>query len=118
VAVGKPILFEATIFKVLAEEGRWDEQPILEAINARYFTLVVLTHPLDKPSKVTRLTTAVRDALAAAYAPAGENDGYWLYRPLAATKPPSEVPPSAAPNLYPEPRGESRTPTMSEWHCC
>jgi hypothetical protein len=92
VAVGKPILFEATIFKVLAEQGHWDERPILEAIAARHFTLVVLTDSLDRPSKVTRLTSAVRDALAAAYAPAGESDGYWLYRPLSAAGPPRAHP--------------------------
>jgi hypothetical protein len=90
VAAGKPLLFEATIFKILAEQGYWDERPILKAVNARQFTLVVLTHPLDKPSKETRLTTTVRDALAASYAPTGESDGFWLYRPLAAAGPPSE----------------------------
>ena len=81
VAAGKPILFEAWIFKLLAEQGLWDERPILEAIAARRFSLVVLRRPLDAPVEEALRTAAVRDALKAAYAPAGQRAGHWLYRP-------------------------------------
>jgi hypothetical protein len=81
VAAGKRIAFEFQIFQLLHAEGRWSEQPILEAIAARRFALVALMHPLDGPLDGTRLTPAERDALLAAYAPAGAEAGFWLYRP-------------------------------------
>jgi hypothetical protein len=81
VAAGKRIAFEFQIFQLLHVEGRWSEQPILEAIAARRFALVALMHPLDGPIEGTRISPAVRDALLAAYAPAGSEAGFWLYRP-------------------------------------
>jgi hypothetical protein len=81
VAAGKPIEFEFQIFQLLAVEGHWSQQPILDAIGAREFALVALMHPLDGPTEGTRLTPAVRRALLDAYAPAGSEAGFWLYRP-------------------------------------
>jgi hypothetical protein len=81
VAAGKRIAFEFQIFQLLHVEGRWSEQPILEAIAARRFALVALMHPLDGSIEGTRITPAVRDALLAAYAPTGSQAGFWLYRP-------------------------------------
>ncbi|MBV9547630.1 MAG: hypothetical protein JOY61_24925, partial [Chloroflexi bacterium] len=81
VAAGKRIAFEFQIFQLLHVEGRWSERPILDAIAARRFALVVLMHPLDGPLNGTRLTPAVRDALAEAYVPVEPQAGFWLYRP-------------------------------------
>jgi hypothetical protein len=80
-AAGKPILFEFQIFQLLRAEGRWSDEPIVAAVEARRFSLVALMHPLDAPIGATRWTPAVRAALQAAYAPAGRESEFWLYRP-------------------------------------
>lgn len=81
VAAGKRIEFEFQIFQLLDAEHVWSERPILEAIAARRFALVALMHSLDGPVDGTRWTPALRDALRTAYVPAGEQAGFWLYRP-------------------------------------
>jgi hypothetical protein len=62
----------------------WSEEPIVEAIEARKFDLVVLMHPIDGPVSGTRWTPAIRDALRAAYVPESRQDGFWVYRPASA----------------------------------
>lgn len=84
IAAGRPVSFEFRIFQLLAEVGLWDERPILEAIEARRFSLVVVTRPFDAPLDEARWTPRVRDALRQFYAPAGQQSGYWLYRPIRA----------------------------------
>jgi hypothetical protein len=84
VAAGKPILLEFVIFKMLTEQGLWDERPILDAIAAQRFDLVALGSPWDAPLERTNLTAAVREALQASYEPAGHLADHWLYRPLRA----------------------------------
>ncbi len=81
VAAGKPIVYEFQIFQLLHVEGRWSQAPILEAIAAKRFGLVALMHPLDGPAEGTRWTGAIRDALLKTYVPAGQQSGFWLYRP-------------------------------------
>jgi hypothetical protein len=81
VAAGKPIVYEFQIFQLLHVEGRWAQEPILDAIAARRFSLVALMHPLDGATHGTRWTATIRDALLAAYGPAGQQAGFWLYRP-------------------------------------
>jgi hypothetical protein len=81
VAAGKRIVFEFQIFQLLEAEGRWQEQPILDAVASRRFSLVALMHPLDGPAAGTRWTPTLQAAIAAAYAPAGSQAGFWLYRP-------------------------------------
>jgi hypothetical protein len=83
VLAGKRVEFEL-IFTLLAIEGVWDDAPILNVIRTRYFGLVALQEPLDAPPRPlmsARLTENVRTALREAYAPAGQINGYWLYRP-------------------------------------
>jgi hypothetical protein len=83
---GKPIEIEFIIFTLLAAQHVWDEQPILDAIRDHRFALVVLTQPLEGPPKrlfEARWTPAVDEALRAAYQPAGEQGGYFFYRPAA-----------------------------------
>jgi len=84
VAAGKRIEFEFQIFQLLQAEGHWSEQPILDAVAARRFSLVALMHPLDGPVDSPRWTPAMRAALQTAYVPAGEMSGFWLYRPRPA----------------------------------
>jgi hypothetical protein len=81
VAAGKRITYEFQIFQLLHVEGRWSQTPILHAIRERRFSLVALMHPLDGPTEVTRWTPSIRDALQAAYVPAGQQSDFWLYRP-------------------------------------
>jgi hypothetical protein len=81
VAAGKRIEFEFQIFQLLNAEGYWSEQPILDAVATRRFSLVALMHPLDGPVDGPRWTPALRQALQRAYVPAGEMGGFWLYRP-------------------------------------
>jgi hypothetical protein len=81
---GKRVEFEFIIFTILATQGVWDEGPILDAIDARQFGLVVLVESLDEPLRPlisARYTARVRAALLAAYTPAGQQSGYWFYRP-------------------------------------
>ncbi|MDQ6675601.1 MAG: hypothetical protein M3069_33535 [Chloroflexota bacterium] len=81
VAAGKPIEFEFQIFQLLNAERQWSEQPILDAVAQRRFSLVALMHPLEGPVEGTRWTPALQTALRAVYAPAGQRSGFWLYRP-------------------------------------
>ena len=84
VLAGKRVEFEFVIFTILASQGVWDETPILNAIGSRQFGLVVLEESLDEPPRPlisARLTARVRAALQSAYAPAGQQAGYWFYRP-------------------------------------
>ncbi len=81
VAAGKPIIYEFQIFQLLHVEGHWSQTPILDAIHNRRFSLVALMHPLVGPTQGTRWTPSIRDALLATYVPAGQQSGFWLYRP-------------------------------------
>jgi hypothetical protein len=84
VEASKRVEFEFVVFTILAMQGVWNEQPILDAITARQFSLVVLLESLDEPVRppiAARYSEHVRAALRAAYAPAGQQSGYWLYRP-------------------------------------
>ena len=81
VAAGKRIAYEFQIFQLLNVEGYWSDRPILDAVAARRFSLVAVMHPLEGPAQGTRWTATLRDALTAAYEPAGTRAGFWLYRP-------------------------------------
>jgi hypothetical protein len=84
ILAGKPVEFESIVFTILAVQGVWDETPILDAIRARRFGLVALTESLDDPPRpliAARLTETVRAALRSTYAAAGQQAGYWFYRP-------------------------------------
>ena len=106
VAAGKPILFEFVIFRLLAEDGLWDERPILEAIAERRFGLVALRAPLDAPLLETEFTAGVRDALRASYVPDGQVADHWLYRPVSSW---GDGPtPDASPAADGDPRVASR----------
>jgi len=84
VLAGKPVEFEFIIFTILSAQHVWDEQPILGAISAHRFSLVLLTQPLETPEPkliAARWSAAVRDALQMNYVPDGQAGAYWVYRP-------------------------------------
>ena len=80
-AAGKRIEFEFQIFQLLRADDHWSQQPILDAIAARRFSLVALMHPLDGSIDNTRWSPELQAALLEAYVPAGAQSGFWLYRP-------------------------------------
>ena len=80
-AAGKRIEYEFQIFQLLRVEGIWSEQPILDAVAGRRFSLVALMHPLDGSAEGTRWSPVMQSALQANYEPAGVEYGFWLYRP-------------------------------------
>jgi hypothetical protein len=85
IAAGKPIEFEP-IFTLLAEEGIWDQTPILTAIHEQRFDLIVLTESLTAPHppfENERITLAVRNAIAADYDEIGQANDHHFYRPKA-----------------------------------
>ncbi len=85
IAAGKPIEFEP-IFTLLAEEGIWDQTPILTAIHEQRFDLIVLTESLTAPHppfESERITLAVRNAIAADYDEIGQANDHYFYRPKA-----------------------------------
>src|SRR5262249_4969102 len=49
VAAGQPVAYEFVIFHYLTQQGHWDERPIIEAIEGRRFSLVILSIPLEAP---------------------------------------------------------------------
>jgi hypothetical protein len=84
VAAGQPVAYEFVIFHLLASQGYWDERPILDAIEARRFTLVILSIPLEAPPEQARWSPTLIAALTSSYAPVGYLGDYWLYRPTSA----------------------------------
>ena len=83
VGAGQRVEYEFVIFDLLAGQGLWDERPILEAVAARRFGLVILTIPLEAQPDQARWSPALTAALKASYVPAGYQDSYWLYRPAS-----------------------------------
>jgi hypothetical protein len=88
VEAGQPVEFEFIIFTILAAQHVWNEQPILDAIAAQRFSLVMLTEPVETPQPeliAARWSPAVQDAIEANYAADGQEGAYWVYRPRART---------------------------------
>jgi hypothetical protein len=84
VEAGKPVEFEFIIFTILAAQHVWNEQPILDAITARHFSLIMLTEPVEtaQPDLIAaRWSPAVQDAIEANYALDGQQGAFWVYRP-------------------------------------
>jgi hypothetical protein len=87
VAVGKPVTYEFVIFDLLVTQGRWNERPILDAVEAQRFGLVILSTPLETPPDQARWSPALVAALRSSYASAGQAGNYWLYRPAPGARP-------------------------------
>jgi hypothetical protein len=86
VAAGRPVAYEFVIFDLLVGQGRWNERPIVEAIEARRFTLVVQTIPLEVPNEQARWSPALMAALKSSYTPVAHLEGFWLYRPTTVAE--------------------------------
>jgi hypothetical protein len=82
VAAGKPVAYEFVIFDLLVGQGLWDDRPILDAVEARRFGLVILSTPLEAPPEQARWSPALVAALRASYTLVGPEGNYWLYRPV------------------------------------
>ena len=82
VAAGKPVDYEFVIFELLVRQGLWDERPILDAIEAQRFGLVILSTPLEAPPDQARWAPTLVAALKMSYTTAGYVGDYWLYRPV------------------------------------
>jgi hypothetical protein len=83
VGAGRPIAYEFVIFDLLVGQGRWDERPILEAVEAQRFSLVMLKIPIEASSEQAHWSPGLVSALTAAYSLVGHADGFWLYRPVS-----------------------------------
>jgi hypothetical protein len=86
VGAGKPVTYEFVIFDLLVGQGQWDERPILEAVRAQRFGLVMLSTPLEAPPEQRRWSLALVEALRSSYTSAGTEGNYWLYRPVEQAK--------------------------------
>jgi hypothetical protein len=82
VAAGYPVAYEFVIFNLLVGQGQWNDQPILDAIQAQRFSLVILTIPFDTPVAQARWSPSLIAALRESYMAVGSLEGYSLYRPL------------------------------------
>ena len=77
---GKPVIFEPAIVTELAKVGRWDEQPLVDMIQAGGFAFMIITD--DVPGDSALRTRAVDAAMRANY-PRVEQLGpsLWLRQP-------------------------------------
>ena len=94
VTTGKRIYLQPFEFTQLAEQGEWDQRPLLDDIRRGSFTAVVLRFRLgDDPGwRRQRIGQPMIDALAGAYELAAVYGDYFIYRPKAA--PSAGSPPS------------------------
>ncbi len=72
IAAGRPVYFEPFIMSQLNREGRWDDRPMVEMLEGRYFDLVISVDKLDPDGRTPGWTDALKDATRANYSLAGE----------------------------------------------
>lgn len=82
-ASGRRAYLQPFEFTQLAEQGDWDQGPLLEDIRNQRFGIVVLRFPLDgDPSwHAQRINQPMRDAIAQVYRLAATHGDYFLYLP-------------------------------------
>jgi hypothetical protein len=83
VTSGRRIYVQPFEFTQLAEQGEWDQQPLLDDIRNQRFSIVVLRFPLDgDPSwHAQRVNQPMQEAVARAYRPAAAYGDYFIYVP-------------------------------------
>lgn len=83
VTTGKRIYLQPFEFTQLAEQGDWDQRPLLEDIRQRRFVAVVLRFRIgtDPAWRRQRINQSMIDALAETYQFAVAYDDYFIYRP-------------------------------------
>jgi hypothetical protein len=83
VTTGKRIYVQPFEFTQLAEQGVWDQQPLLDAIRGQQFAAVLLRFRLgeDPGFHVQRINQPLIAAIADAYRLDATYGSYFLYRP-------------------------------------
>ncbi|HTY13603.1 MAG TPA: hypothetical protein VMD02_05400 [Candidatus Omnitrophota bacterium] len=76
---GKPFLLEPFGMKVLAEEGLWDESPVLRDLNAQKFDLIAIKS--NKGERSSRFTPKMLAAMKAHYVRLAVSPHWELLRP-------------------------------------
>ncbi len=64
---GKPIVYQPFEFKILAQGGLWNQQPFLDAIDGKQYSLILLYEPRDWDSPHARWTPEMLDAIQNSY---------------------------------------------------
>jgi hypothetical protein len=80
---GKRLFYQPFEMTQLAWQKDWDETPLLALVPQGAVGRVILTSPLDTPSRTTgeRFTPAMLEALRAGYTLLGKNEKLYLYGP-------------------------------------
>ena len=79
---GRRIYIQPFEFSQLAREGRWDQRPLLEAIDRREFPAILIWEPPYAPGVAReRWTPQMLRAIEANYEPAGRHAETVVYRP-------------------------------------
>ncbi|HEV2122967.1 MAG TPA: hypothetical protein VGW38_09355 [Chloroflexota bacterium] len=83
ISTGKRIYLQPFEFTQMAEQGDWDQRPLLDDIRRQHFSAVVLRFALsDDPTwHRDRINQPMIEAIADAYELAAEFGTYYLYRP-------------------------------------
>jgi hypothetical protein len=83
VTTGKRLYLQPFEFTQQAEQGEWDQRPLIEAIGRRHFVAAVLRFDLagDPSWHAERLNREVLDALRAAYVSDSVYGDYYIYTP-------------------------------------
>ncbi len=64
---GKPVVYQPFEFKMLAEAGLWNQQPFLDAIQNKEYSLILLYEPRNWDSPHERWTPEMLDAVENSY---------------------------------------------------
>jgi len=80
---GKQVYLQPFEFSEEARAGRWDQQPLLEAIRQQRFALVIMTYELSPQLQIERFTPQMIEALSANYCEVSRTIHYFVYDPCA-----------------------------------
>jgi hypothetical protein len=78
----KPVLVQPFIMTQLAEQGLWDQTPVVSDIESQHFSLIILTFDLKCRVDEERLTKEIREAIKTHYTLQKAIGDYYLYQPI------------------------------------
>ena len=86
VTTGKRLYLQPFEFSQQAEQGEWDQRPLLDDVRRGHFVAVVLRFDLagDPSWHSERFTRQLIDALRESYVPDSVYGDYYIYRPRAS----------------------------------